>query len=66
MYLVRSLICIYCYVSANGDIERGEWKKDKQVGVHIYTKKNGDKYNKTFDEEGKEISFVKRSSSWWW
>ena len=58
-----SYLYIYCYVSANGNIERGERKKDKRVGVHIYTKINGEKYNRTYDEEGKEISFVKRNIS---
>ena len=46
---------IYCYFSASGDIERGEWKKNKEVGVHIRTKINGDIYDRTYDEKGKEI-----------
>jgi hypothetical protein len=29
------------FVHVNGDTEDGEWKDGKQVGIHLYTAKDG-------------------------
>ena len=38
------------HVSANGDVRIGKWYEGKQVGEHILTTANGDRFSIIFED----------------